>query len=321
MQGREVDFTSDIGKIVMPALKFLPPVGSATTERDFKFETDTAIYRGTIDLSWNPAERRVLDYKSTTKFDYLKPPDKLKKDPQSVLYAVCAAAEVAEEGGDPEQTEIHLNWVYMIRNPKQPQARKVQLVVLPDRAPKPQRDKYVRESTFGVMTHSELVANFRKIEEVGQEMLDHHREGRKGADLPFNLKGCNMYGGCPYRGDTCQLTPQQVLRSAMTTDAVKQKLAELKAKRAQQDASAGGGSATTPTPEAQAADKAEAAAQTLNLATLPAVNPPESSLGGISATLRAQLAATVASGLNYGSAEATAKAAVAVADEILKLTH
>lgn len=335
-QEKPVDFDTEIGKMVAPGLKFLPAPGTAHTERNFRFETDTAVYVGKIDLSqYKEMWVYIIDHKTTSDFKWLKHIDKLKVDIQSNLYAVAAIAlTLALHDTRPQDIEVKMAWVYYRANPKRPAARKVQLHVLPDGAPKPERPKDVRSEHFGVMTHGELEERFAHIERVAAEMLDHHRQGRKAKDLPMDLRGCNAFGGCGYRGDPCKLGIRELVGAHMANEDLVKRMKAAAAKqkgekppeeaatttavpatdaaaepgdkplsaaeRIRANVKGNGASTAKPSAEAKEADAAEAAAASASKDTPPAVNPPAAaaaSTQGERVSGRLRMAGNIASGL------------------------
>ncbi len=293
-EGLPVDFTTDIGKIISPGLKFLPAPKVAKSEQDFHLETETAIYVGRMDLSrilvnWSILRIHILDHKTTTDFKWLKTPEQLRKDYQANLYAVAALTLALQDPKAPpnatmETIEVQQDWVYYRADPKKPAARKVQLHVLPSGV-QARPDKHVRPEHFGVMGHAELGERFQEIETLAAELLDHHRQGHKAEDLPVDLRGCNAFGGCHYRNNPCKLTFGQEMKARME-QAAKESLADkLKAQLAKQ----GGGAAAKPaatatatqtkasaTAKAEDTDAAKAVAKQAEVAnTTPKVNPPE----------------------------------------------
>lgn len=289
--GVPIDVSTEYGKIAAAGLKFLPAPGTGLVEHTFTFATQIATYLGLWDL-WEPAQAteepwhvtsRVIDHKTTSDFKWLKLPDELRKDPQVVLYAVAAAA-MAEN----ENTHIELNWVYYRANAKKPGARKVQLHVLPQNMELPPRPKDVLPEHYGSMDYQELSERFSEIEQTAAELLEHHRQGRRGADLEYNVEACNAYGGCPYRGEPCKLTIGQMIRGAMAQE---ETLAErMAAAQAAKHKSAGSGT---------------------NGASAPAAAAPAAGGGDLAAKMKAANAASAASteAKTEAAAETTAAAA------------
>ncbi len=228
--GTPIDTSTDYGKMAEPGLKFLPAVGVGLKEHRFTMETEVGIYRGDWDI-WIPhageslvgtddprgpilvPKTEVWDHKTTSDFKWLKTADDLRKDAQAGIYAVSAMQCVRQRQGLPDgvMPHVELNWVYYRASAKKPGARRVILHVLPDGMEEPQRPKGVRDKHFGVMRYGELEKHWERIESTTLELLDHHRQGRKGLDLAPNTEGCRAYGGCPYVGDPCKLTMRQLI--------------------------------------------------------------------------------------------------------------
>jgi hypothetical protein len=209
--GRAIDLSTPIGKIVAPGLKFLPQPGTHRTEHNFIFDTGRVMFHGRMDLRGQLTDRvqTVWDHKTTSSFNWLKTPEVLRRDAQAVIYAKATLEEAKRHGlslGFALDC-IELNWIYYLVNPERPRSRKVQLnVVRDEHSRKPQCPSDVRPEHFGVMTLEELEQRFAEIEEIGVEMLSHFYNKVKATDLPYNIAGCGAFGGCPYRDNPCTLT-------------------------------------------------------------------------------------------------------------------
>lgn len=288
--GSTIDFDSDIGKIVAPGLRFLPKPGSHLTEHWFIFRTENATYHGKKDLKGKDPSpiRTVWDHKTTVDLKWMKTPEKLRRDPQANIYAVSEIREAEELGIRVERVEQ--NWVYYQADPEKPKARKVQLHVLPDQNTRvPVCPKDVQKDHFGIMYYDELFERFAEIEQKALKLLEYHRrfeagEIRGGIDVPYDVGGCDKFGGCPYRDVSCVLT----VRERIAGMEAKMKLGEkMKADLAAKQAAAGGaapanGSSTSakPSPGAAAAAAAiKSGAAEAATKPLPETNPPEHSRG------------------------------------------
>jgi len=283
--GKEIDFTTDTGKIVSSGLKFLPRPGTHIVEHNFVFRTERATYHGKMDLRGVLASpiQVVWDHKTTTSFKWLKPPEVLRRDPQANIYASAAIAESKENGVLFERVEQ--NWVYYLADPDKPKSRKVQLHVLANESVrKPVRDtKLVKPEHFGIMYLPELQDRFGEIEEDAVELLQLYHDKPKAMELPYNAAACSAYGGCPYKNNPCKLTMSERIIS-MEAQTAKTSLAD------KMRAKLGMGGSTAPADKPAASEepkretapaaKPEAKATRMDPAAgTSKVNPPEQSKG------------------------------------------
>jgi len=232
-KGEPPDLSTEIGKMVQPGLKLLPPPRSGETEHEFRLKTDVGIY--VMKLDHFKLERLsdvihvdIHDHKTTTDFKWIKTPDDLMKDVQACSYGIAGFKKVAmraqAEGWERMlPVVLRKNWVYYRagtegKEGSKPAARKVQLVVLPEGMPAPKKPVDVLAEHFGFMRTPELFKMFEGIEATATEMLDHHRAKRMAMDLPYNAGACEAYGGCPYKDDPCILTGRERMRGIMSQE-------------------------------------------------------------------------------------------------------
>lgn len=287
--GTAIDLNTPIGKIVSAGLRFLPRPGSHHVEAEFLFRTDKATYRGFKDLkSKGPSPiREVWDHKTSSDLRWMKTPEKLRRDPQANLYAVSEIFEAREQNSYVERIEE--NWVYYLTDPKKPRSRKVQLHVLPDKATRiPIRSEDVKPEHFGIMYYDELFERFAEIESDAEKILQYHllheQKMVQGKDLPYDVAGCDAFGGCPYKDKECRLTIRERVESmeakASLADKIKGKLG-LNA-----GASA---SVSAPTPTTKPSETAAAVAENIKAEARtegkkgPEINPPESAIEPVQA--------------------------------------
>jgi hypothetical protein len=216
--GSPIDFDSDIGKIIAPGLRFLPKPGTLKVEGSFVFRTPNATYHGIKDGRYKrPLVREVWDHKTTSNMKWLKTPERLRQDPQANIYAMSEIVDAREVGEQLERVEQ--NWIYYLTDPDKPRARKVQLHVLLDKSVKvPSCSKEVKPEHFGIMYLDELSERFVEIEETSSKILQYHKlflagDIRGAADVPYDVEGCDAFGGCPYKGVQCVLTFGERVRS------------------------------------------------------------------------------------------------------------
>lgn len=226
-KGVPPDLGTRAGKVAAAGIKLLPaPDPRHEVEREFSFESKTAIYRGKIDLvpPFDENQIDVFDHKTTSDLKWMKLPAALAEDVQATLYGIVGILKVAKlldptQGSTwpPENIPpvvVRKSWVYYLTGSR-PAARKVQLVVLSPTTVVPPRPKDVRVGHFGVVRTNELIKRFDEIEVTAAEMLGHHRAGRKAMDLPYEASACDAFGGCPYRGNPCKLTGPERMRGIM----------------------------------------------------------------------------------------------------------
>lgn len=225
--GKAIDMDSEEGRIFSAGIKFLPPPGSGLVENQFTFSTNTAVYIGLWDLFIPVSEQYfkkkllengvpivpVYDHKTTTDFKWMKTAAELRTDPQMIIYGVAAAAGIYQRWEI--VPVLVLTWIYYRANANKPGARRVQLVVVPDKKLPPPRPDDIPPEYFGVMDYSELMEQFADIESTAAELLEHRRQGHKARDLDYNVAGCNALGGCPYRGGPCELSFGETIRGHM----------------------------------------------------------------------------------------------------------
>jgi hypothetical protein len=325
--GKNIDLSSDIGKVVAPGLRLLPQPGTHTPEHSFRFDSGRAVYHGFMDLR-GPATFRiqtVWDHKSTTNLNWMKTPEFLRKDPQAVLYAEAVLREAAEKGVTLSNgiDRVELNWVYYVSNPKKPRSKKVQLHVVPDDATRlPLCPENVEPKHFGIMRHSELAERFEELEQVSERLLQLYADQPKPEELPPNAAACSAYGGCPFKDKPCNLSIRERMRSmeaqgeAKTLTLAEKVRAKLGAKKAEEGSTLAAKVASAPAAPVKPAGAVASATQ--------GVNPPERANGTNPDEPPATPAATAApaartqSAAGYGRAELAGLAMQAV---IARGTH
>lgn len=277
-RGEPIDTTTEYGRIAAPGVRFLPPPKTGETEERFTFSTDNAVYVGFWDL-WVPPRDEddhyvsIYDHKTTSDFKWMKTGEDLKGDPQAVIYTTAAIALSAKLGVNVEDLTVYLKWVYYRANANNPGARLSQLVVMPDGQYLP----FEVDKGKAFMAHSELDARFQALDEIAAQMVEHHRQGCKATDLPYNTGGCGAYGGCPYRGDPCQLTTQEIVRGLMTQENLAEKM---RRKMQENKDAAPADEGSDPLKKKLSAAKPAASEASPDIvdetSKPPAVNPPES---------------------------------------------
>jgi hypothetical protein len=120
--------------------------------------------------------------------------DKLRKDPQALIYASWAALEW-------DVSEITARWVYYAAsNPKNGPRR-------------PSGGKPV-QVTFD-FTSDEVKRLLEDLDRDINEIYTIKAKSMPGKDLTPNPAGCSAYGGCPHR-DRCDLSPGDTLAAYLS---------------------------------------------------------------------------------------------------------
>lgn len=280
VHGTAIPVDTPHGKMAMPGLKHLPAPKTAEVEKEMKiFTDDDIVYVLKIDVT-QPFDGnliRVWDHKTTSDFKWAKTPAKLAVDEQAIIYATAVIMAFFETTKDQTYEDapappIEMNWVYYRRSESKPGSKKVQLRVLPSGGAELDDE----EVKAGRLTYSYVEKQFGMIHETALELKRHQELGHKAKDLPYDIEGCNAFGGCPYRGDPCKLTPTEILRGALKQVNILEQLKAAKEKGAVP------ASTTKPSAEANAAAEdiknnatEEAAAAEGTHPTHAQVNPPE----------------------------------------------
>ncbi len=232
--GKEIDTATQVGEVAMAGARFWPAPGTCDVEREFFVPMGGTHANGFIDVfkQYRPDVDKptlVHDHKSTGNYTYMKTPETLSKDPQGVIYG-HVAWELDQSIGISE-IDLNLVWVYYHRTKKS--ARKVQLRVIEDGAPEPERDKGVRPEFFGVLRRSDFEEQWDRMNLTLEEMTAIRVSGVGGNTLPYNVKVCPKYGGCDYFGKACKRSGSEILGGYMANaemaDKMKKALAAKKA--------------------------------------------------------------------------------------------
>lgn len=166
-------------------LPFLPPVGTPS-EQKLTFDLGGVRFSGKFD--WFEATTpEVGDLKTTSDFSWMKSVETLQKDTQSNLYAYGAA-----EHFNVDKRKIKGRWVY-VRTKGKPVAREQKFT--PDFSA---LDKIVLDG------HN-IVKAWSVAKPKGQVDI------KLGNEFPANTAACRTFGGCPFAGNECNVSPMQRL--------------------------------------------------------------------------------------------------------------
>lgn len=191
-KGQTFDFSRRSGEIAASAVPFLPApmtpgleLQKHFTMRSPSWRTHNFGYQGYIDM-WHRDSSvmpelpisdtqipLVSDFKTTVNFRWAKSEEKLRKDPQAVIYGTFAMVETGARTAD-------LAWIYM-RTRETPKAIRRHLRVV----------------------GAEIGEEFKRIDEVAVRMVETRKiiapTIEAALTLPPNLESCESFGGCPYR--------------------------------------------------------------------------------------------------------------------------
>lgn len=171
-------------------LRHLPPpqTPGLEVEKEISLSLGGVKFKGFIDLRLIPGRDvpLVSDHKTTGSFEWAKTPTDLPKDVQATLYGLDT---MEETGCD----KVELQWTYATRS-------------------SPRSLPVIR-----VVTRSEIEDRIGKTAETVAQMKEIYDAAPRVIDLPYNLKGCSAFGGCPFVNN-CKLSPWDKFRSAMKQD-------------------------------------------------------------------------------------------------------
>ena len=164
------DLKTKPGSVFAPGIEYLPKP-SKDLELESYFEHEG--FRGYIDCVDLSGEiPLVIDHKTTKNPYYALTAEKLRNDPQAVIYAASIFDRV------PDVSVLLLRWVYY--RTTTPQAFKVEVKV----------------------SRSEIDNKFKDILRRSSSMPILRGISKDARGIPRNLNHCNAFGGCPFR-DRC----------------------------------------------------------------------------------------------------------------------
>ena len=234
--GRPLDLKTEAGQIANVMLEWLPPPKQAgELQKPIELPSPSwsgtgLYYRGYQDL-WTTTEKlpgfpepglpAVVDFKTTTDWQWVKTPEILRTDAQAIIYATNALLSTGA-------SRVGLRWLYS-RTRGARRAKPIDVI----------------------LTGDEVAPAFERIDAIGQEIVQLRKKIGEPKDpiaavldLPFNAESCSKFGkeGCPYQS-RCNLSPAEksqsiaanaVLRSQMNqqeaTEDLVSRLARLKAR-------------------------------------------------------------------------------------------
>jgi hypothetical protein len=173
------------GRVAQTLIKWLPPPGSALPEFPFEWLPDGQPFalRGAIDclqlhldgVPW------IEDTKITgSNFKWAKTRDELREDVQAIIYATLALWKF-------RSCNVRCRWLYGLRTTGKPRpARPVDFE----------------------MSLEHVADRFGLVCEVAQRMVLAIEQRAHPEDMPPR-DACSKYGGCPYLGNECGVTPQE----------------------------------------------------------------------------------------------------------------
>lgn len=167
------DFVSRVtgGKLDFEFNGFVDYVARPKPEMVFASRAEAAAIRGT----WQPPAI-VVDYKTTSSFDWIKTPQELQDDPQGIIYPLDVMLSTGLE-------QVDCRWIYFLTEGA-PKARAVDFTV----------------------TRSEALRRALPIVNRADELISKIKRGLTVDDTAGNPAACELYGGCIYhasRGGPC----------------------------------------------------------------------------------------------------------------------
>lgn len=193
-------------KIILPGLKHLPRPGTAHVEQHFDIMLPgLGAITGFIDFEHlgDDGIPVVGDHKTTSNFKWAMDEQELKQNVQSVIYAVRTMEKYGVD-------RTRNRWIYYLRNPKKPRAKPVEATM----------------ELADVAKHWESV-----LGSVKEMKALHDAEPQDVKDVPFDSTACDKYGGCPFKGTICKLSPADSLRSFIVNQSMKDRMKAAKAKK------------------------------------------------------------------------------------------
>lgn len=177
-------------KRLLPLLP-LPTHPGLLVEHPFRVLFPQGAARGFIDLlipdpdlkkmppgPWTSGTPIIVDHKSTSRIDFALTPEELRTDPQAILYGVEARRIVGRARGVRvvDVPEVDLSWNYGSTKTKEtrPVRMRQSLAILED----------------GLGPLLETAQEMAAAVALGVDRI---------ADLPYDLRECDRFGGCPHR--------------------------------------------------------------------------------------------------------------------------
>jgi len=193
---------TDDGRIAQAILRHLPPpqTPGLTVERYLTITLGGVPFRGYVDVSIIH-ERDVpfvSDHKTTSDLVWAKSAEDLASDVQSTLYAadgMLLAAGETELDALPLDAPCDLQWTYGRTRGAPVSLPVVRRVTLEEI--RPRLDKTAATATL-----------LRELKHAEPHWLD----------VPHDASACDKYGGCPFKGNGCNLTPQERIQSIMAQE-------------------------------------------------------------------------------------------------------
>jgi len=201
------------GKTALVGLEHLPPPGLAEVEvkLDMQHTLDNGkllAVTGRIDFFLaNQEEGKIFgergiplvgDHKTSSDERWAKTPEKLKGgDPQAAIYSAWALAKTNAKFVD-------LHWSYMIKasSPRQLQVKTR-------------------------MSLEEIAEQYGKVVEDAKKMIVVRESGAPAKEVEPNLKGCDAFGGCPYR-EICPVSNEEKIGAIMAQGSLNDMLKNLR---------------------------------------------------------------------------------------------
>lgn len=193
------------GKVASGGLHLLPPPKERTykvwIEEPLYFKFEDTNYMGIVDYL-DLFKQIIFDHKTTSDFKWVKTQADLMEDTQAILYTAIALAWKLERPA--------LAWIYYKTRGK-PEGRRVDVPEI-----------------------SGFDEKFLRLHEESKQLLDALNTISNPLQLPCNVQGCGLYGGCEYQSYCSDLTTTERIKSAMAQLSIKERLEQLKLKQQSQ---------------------------------------------------------------------------------------
>lgn len=192
--GVPVEPHTEVGRIVLPGLKYLPlpMTPGMRVEEWFSIEFGVAAYRGIKDVEiLEPKNSRyplVLDHKTSRNFAWMKTAQRLVEDTQAGIYSADCMQKTQADFVD-------LQWQYY-RTEGKPHSE-------------PVKTRISRNQVGDILTR------VNKTAEKMVRTLQMYGKGRA-IEVTPDFTACQAYGGCAFKEEHCKPRPQQILKAIMS---------------------------------------------------------------------------------------------------------
>lgn len=218
------------GQIAQAGLHLLPPPGVCKVEGAFRLNTRSSRWRGFKDAQYILDPRSgmffpphpvlamvpgnvfvVLDHKSTSNFRWMKTPDILKTDVQSIIYAASAMEEM-------QVRKVRNRWAYYLTS-GQPKARVVEV------------DLTAEDVAARMEFIDATAADIHRLYQLARPAGPGGPLKLRALDLPPTIESCEKYGGCPHANTRCHISTDERMVAIMARESIKEMMERKQAER------------------------------------------------------------------------------------------